>query len=508
MISIASKGSVTMDFSILDKRERPKSDAPRAAFYQDLNLDRIIRQIEISYGEAVGKYYLYFPMDKECEDYRREIWHDIKRQEISGALYDFREQIQGMNEALKVKEQVINDLQKQVWHLHAIHAYSDAFEALYAGIKNAELTSEGMAGFRNYLGEYLRNAEYLEMKGRVSEVLDQLKSLRFTLTYDKERMVIAEGPAECVYEEFLAGHGNAPKERKRSPFGISPMIGAFELQCLTIIQQKKPKLFRHLQEVSRRYDSYGDDVLLRFIREVSFYMSFHSFERDMKKRGFHFSEPATDSSAPMKADGLYDLALACASLADGREVISNDMNYGSDESFFVVTGPNQGGKTTFARSLGQLVFFTKLGLDVPADFANVHYFRDILSHFSVEESVETGRGKLKEELVRLAPMMEESCENMFVVINELFTTAATYDAEIMGKRVLDHFIGLKCRGIYVTHLKELATAHEKVVSLCAMLSPEKVQTFKIERSNAQESACAFNQVNKYRLTYEQLKERL
>ena len=34
------------------------------------------------------------------------------------------------------------------------------------------------------------------------------------------------------------------------------------------------------------------------------------------------------------------------------------------ERFFVLTGPNQGGKTTFARSLGQLVYFTRIGLDL------------------------------------------------------------------------------------------------------------------------------------------------
>ena len=63
-------------------------------------------------------------------------------------------------------------------------------------------------------------------------------------------------------------------------------------------------------------------------------------------------------------------------------------------------------------------------------------------------------------------------------------------------------------GIYVTHLKELTTAHEKVVSLRAMLDENRVQCFKIGRGEADDSACAINQVNKYKLTYEQLKERL
>ncbi|MBO4609520.1 MAG: hypothetical protein J5696_06560, partial [Lachnospiraceae bacterium] len=121
---------------------------------------------------------------------------------------------------------------------------------------------------------------------------------------------------------------------------------------------------------------------------------------------------------------------------------------------------------------------------------------------------ETGRGKLKEELVRLAPMMEQHKQGTFVVINELFTTAASYDAEIMGRNVLEHFIALGCMGIYVTHLRELCSAGDGVVSLKATLDDHRVQTFRIERGEADDTACAENVVNKYRLTYEQLKERL
>ncbi|MBO7631747.1 MAG: hypothetical protein J6S78_05405, partial [Lachnospiraceae bacterium] len=157
---------------------------------------------------------------------------------------------------------------------------------------------------------------------------------------------------------------------------------------------------------------------------------------------------------------------------------------------------------------GQLIYLTKIGLDVPAVSATLPVYPRIQTHFSVEESVETGRGKLMEELVRLAPMMKDRRRGSFVIINELFTTAANYDAQIMGKRVLEHFIALGCMGIYVTHLKELTDERSGVVSLRAMLDERGVQTFEIQRGAAEDIACAANQVNKYRLTYEQLKERL
>ena len=174
----------------------------------------------------------------------------------------------------------------------------------------------------------------------------------------------------------------------------------------------------------------------------------------------------------------------------------------------LITGFLGSGKTTFARSLGQLVYLSLMGFDVPAESANVPFFPALQTHFSVEESVETGRGKLKEELVRLAPMMADHQKGTFVIINELFTTAASYDAQIMGRDVLKHFIELGCMGIYVTHLKELTTVGDGVVSLRATLGEDNIPSFKIVRGEADDTACAESVVNKCRLTYEQLKERL
>ena len=173
-------------------------------------------------------------------------------------------------------------------------------------------------------------------------------------------------------------------------------------------------------------------------------------------------------------------------------------------------GPNQGGKTTFARSLGQLVYFAGMGLDVPAIRANVPYFAALMTHFSAEESLGSGKGKLKEELVRLAPMMEEQAESAFVIINELFTTAAHYDGCIMGRRVLNHFIEKGCMGVFVTHLKELGKSVEGVAELTAMLdgSRERKRTYKISREQMQDVGYAEDIVNKYGLTYSELQRRL
>ena len=151
-----------------------------------------------------------------------------------------------------------------------------------------------------------------------------------------------------------------------------------------------------------------------------------------------------------------------------------------------------------------------MGLDVNAGSAKLPYFESLVTHFSVEESMESGQGKLMEELRRLAPIMNENCEKAFVIINELFTTAAHYDGCIMGARVLKHFINRNCHGVYVTHLRALGEDTGAVVHMAAMLdgSDEHRRTFKVLRDRAESLGYAEDIVSRYQLSYDELREQL
>lgn len=200
----------------------------------------------------------------------------------------------------------------------------------------------------------------------------------------------------------------------------------------------------------------------------------------------------------------YDLAMAVGS---EEPVISNDLEIKEGERFFVITGANGGGKTTFARMIGQVLYFCRMGLLVPCHSAVIPQFERIISHFSNEESEISGRGKLVEELERLRPMMKEDNKNSFVILNELFTTAATLDAGIMGQKVLDYFMNIHCYGIYVTHIQSLAEEREGVVSMVAELEEDHhTRSFKIARKPAKEGEYEDSIITRYHMTYEGMKE--
>lgn len=498
-----------MEFvSILDYKEFPHMETGRPEFFVDLNLDQIIRKIQFFSLVPVEKYYYTLPGDKECENYRREIYADVKKADVNQLLTAFKERYEHYKEDVAKKNEVEIAMQRNIWQVLEIADYCEAYSCLYEDLKNSSATSGGLLALRDLLKEYTTNDKFLNMKNSALSLKEKLQGMRVKIVYENEQVYVTEEEVPGTYEEFLRDNFGDQGLQMKSPFSQTIHLNNLEQEIVRKFTRKQAGFFKDAEAFYNKYEEYENEVLLKFGEEIAYYLSYYTFQQKMELYGFSFVTPTADEDKDLSALGLYDLALACANIGSDKEVISNDMYYGKGENFMVVTGPNQGGKTTFARSLGQLIYFSKMGLDVPATAANVHSFSTILSHFSVEESVETGRGKLMEELIRLKPMMFDDYDNAFVVINELFTTAANYDACIMGQKVLNHFIDKKCKGIYVTHLKELTEAHESVVSMRAMLDENQVQNFKILRKEADDSVCAMNQVNKYHLTYEQLKERL
>lgn len=498
--------------------------AERPTFFDDLNLDQIIDRVTKDWGAEVQRLYYVLPEDPGTEAYRREIYGDVKGEKVFQAMMEFRKSIREWRRCMERGEKVEDDLQKRTWHLRETECYAAALETLRDALLSAktagQLNSRGMQEFLGFLSACVAEPEYQKHRQETAALWKELSGFHILLTYEKERFTLVEGKGTGKYEGFLEecfpGHGKI----FRSPFLASDDFSSLEAEILKQFRKKHKEFFVRLEKYCQMPKPYVHEELLRLFPEMGYYLSFAQFERKMLERGLTFCTPERSGAVKtsgggaekngreeLSAKGLYDLALALVNADEGKEVVPNDALLLDGEDFFVLTGPNQGGKTTYARSLGQLIYFTKMGLDVPAFSATVPYFRKLWTHFSVEESAQTGRGKLMDELVRLKPMMTEGEEGAFIVINELFTTAANYDANVMGKRVLEFFVNHHCKGIYVTHLSELSRACKTVVSLRAGVDEKGKQNYEIQRSEAQEISGANIQVEKYGLTYRQLKER-
>lgn len=493
--------------SVLNPVNHNTVDGKELSLFQDLNIDQIIDFIAQDWGDETKELFYQLPGDYENEKYRKDFYGELLSLDLTDVFDEYLKLMQFRSICAKNADEVEEKLQKQIWFLRETDAYVTAIEKLSAALSDKDFSSEAFLLLKGKLREYKSSTHYGDLLEACRKYMAKLKGFRLTLDYENDRITLSESKGKYEYENQLKELFPKSDYAIKSPFVSDLNMSYLENRVIDMFKKKNKDFFLDISAYNKVFKDYLDETFLLLEKEIKYYLSFYQFMKKMEAKNFSFCRPTLDKSN-INAEGLYDLALACLSLESGKAVVDNDINMFEGEKFLILTGPNQGGKTTFARSLGQLVYFSKMGLYVPAKAASLPSFESILTHFSVEESVESGKGKLMDELSRLKPMMEDTKSSAFVVINELFTTAANYDAVEMGKKVLQYFTAKDCRGIYVTHLGELSSCCEGLVSMRALLDEGKKQTFKVARGDYEDFTGPNGLVEKYGLSYEKIMDRL
>ncbi|MCS7058489.1 MAG: DNA mismatch repair protein MutS [Meiothermus sp.] len=168
------------------------------------------------------------------------------------------------------------------------------------------------------------------------------------------------------------------------------------------------------------------DHILGFLNqlrsELAFYLGALRLYRQLEALGVPLCFPEVADDSTCSFQGLCDLALA---LRSGGSVVGNDLTRGS--ALVVITGANQGGKTTFLRSVGQGQLMLQSGLFVGASSFTSGLCKGIYTHFKREEDAGLKSGKFDEELSRMSRIVEHLQAGALVLLNESF--ASTYEPE-------------------------------------------------------------------------------
>lgn len=483
-------------------------------FFNDLNLDQIIQEILINKEEYNLNIFFYQCLKNlSTINFRLEVMRELEDTDIYNNIVTFSIEMKKVREFVGYSQNLHNPYQREKWLLDAVMRYCNAVLNLNKSLTLANLRSKGLHLFNIWLSKYINSEKFRILFSDTSELLKEIRGIKYCVQLDRDRIIVNLDNSEYDYCETI----NSTFERLNGAtfdyqisFFTDLEMCVLETKILEIIRKMNLETFNKLDVYYEKHVSFLDKTIKRFDREIQFYISYIDYIGKLRRKDYIFSYPDVSYTKKINIVEGYDLALAFKSLSSSTNIIANDFYLGEDERIHILTGPNQGGKTTYARAFGQIVFLSSLGCPVPGQKAEIFLFDSIFTHFSVEENLSTNAGRLKEELTRLRQIMEQCTTNSLIIINELFATTTSHDAYTMGKLILDYLISLDCICLYVTHIYELTQISKKVVSIVAKVSSAKeaIRTYRIVRQPADGHAYANSIVEKYNLTFSQIKERI
>lgn len=514
-----------MEFkSILFADTCMETEKTMPAFFQDLQLDYITGIINNLTGDyQTSQYYYTFPATLELVRYRQQVFNDLEDKGLQQAVKGFCAGMQKSRHSYLLSLECGDNTRAAGYHLEAALLYWEALEGFGQYLEGFIPVSNGISSLKEYVSRHIAECVESGFSKAATGARDIFSQMRFFMAVNGSGITItgmedtgtAAGSAEKNYLAELAellgiNSNNEEMVTLKDIFPNVMELSYLENALIKLLKRSRPEVFYGIEGFYKNYPGFYSKELLCFEEEVQFYLGFLSFRDRTVSHGYSLHIPDVINEGSFSGNGIYDIALAWKSADRNYKVVPNDFSFNEEPSFFVVTGPNQGGKTTFARSVGQAVYFSIMGLPANALSLTVPLFKGILTHFEAEEKIQSNSGKLKEEIDRLAPMMKQDNGYQFVVLNELFTTATTNDALVMGREVMEHFLEMDCYGIYVTHIQELAEETDRIISLVAQAGDgeDRVRTYKMVHMKAQGYGYSESLVKKSGLAYEDILRRL
>lgn len=187
--------------------------------------------------------------------------------------------------------------------------------------------------------------------------------------------------------------------------------------------------------------------------ELGFYVGCLNLHEQLTRIGSPTCVPEVRSPAELqlRVRGLYE---PCLALRLGHRTVSNDLSADGKRLVFVC-GANQGGKSTFLRSVGLIHLMLQAGMFVPAEACTASLSRGVYTHFKREEDATMTHGKLEEELGRMHEIVEHIPPESLLLCNESLSSTNEREGSEIARQILRALGEDRVRIVFVTFLYDL-----------------------------------------------------
>lgn len=494
----------------------PDDETREPDYFIDLNLDQIVGAVTKFKEEYQLKPYFYLPLrDEAAILYRQDVMKELDNVLLWDQFKLFAKKMRAVRDYLPKPDKHYYPFQKERLFLDAVNMYCEGVNALSHQLFTFELQATGLLSFRDYLKIYTASEHFSTLSIHTRNLLRELSDIRYAvhtkglqvevLNYKSESNYSDE--IEKVFERFRQEKGK--DYLKKYEFTLD--MNSVESRILEGVASLHAELFQSLISYYESNQNYLDETISRFDREMQFYLSYQEYITPLKEKGLAFSFP--EISATKKqifCDNGFDLALATKIYKTDVAVVTNDFYLEKQERIVIVSGPNQGGKTTFARMFGQINHLAALGLPVQGSKSAIFVFDRLFSHFEKEEEVSSHRSKLEEDLIRIYRILRAATGNSIIIMNEILSSTTLQDAIFLSEKIMNEVIEMDAVCVWVTFIDELSRFSPKNVSMISTVNKENpaIRTFKVVRSPADGLAYAKSIAEKYKVTYQEIKKRI
>jgi len=151
--------------------------------------------------------------------------------------------------------------------------------------------------------------------------------------------------------------------------------------------------------------------------------------------------------------------------------IPNDTNLTDEQSLWIITGPNMGGKSTYLRQVALISVMTHIGSFVPAQSAHIALLDRVFTRLGASDNVAEGKSTFLVEMEETAMICTHATEKSLVILDEVGRGTSTFDGLAIAQAVVEYiFSTIQARCLFATHYHELTylqSTHPGIVAYSA-----------------------------------------
>lgn len=224
----------------------------------------------------------------------------------------------------------------------------------------------------------------------------------------------------------------------------------------------------------------------QLVFQAGFYMAAFHLSKRLERHEMDFCYPKVGAQDDLKFQNLKDFVMA---IEQGKNPVGNTSDI-RKKILLIVTGANQGGKSTFLRSIGVAQIMMQCGLFVAAEYFESGIFPSFFTHFTRREDSEMNSGRLDEELRRMNQIVEKLGERTLILLNESFATTTEKEGSVIAYDIIKALTESGVKVLTVTHLLSFAKKIHKekrpdVEFLSAERKEDGSRTFKMLQNEPQ-----------------------